>query len=166
MVGSGQVQEPHKGCFGRFGTPVPVGRSAAKVYRYSEVQAGPLGDRQERPSTREEYRRSPGQGLRSDHPRGAKPKGGASGSRPKTPCGRKAIPSGVNLETEARRAGLTLRAAELPLSQRYAGFSRLKGRGSLRERKPPKGESHERRRCETEPARDSREQAVKRVTKP
>jgi hypothetical protein len=166
MVGSGQVQEPHKGCLGRFGTPVLVGRGAAKINRYSEVRASSLGDYQSWPSAREEFRRSPGQGFRSDDPRGAKPKGGAGGCRLKMPCGRQAVLAGVDLETEARRAGLPLRAAEIPLSQRYAGFSRLKGRGSLRDRKPPKGESHERRRCETKPARDSREQAVQRVTKP
>jgi hypothetical protein len=32
-----------------------------------------------------------------------------------------------------------------------------KGCEVFREVKPPKGESHERRRCETKPARDSRE---------
>jgi len=166
MVGSGQVQEPHKGCLGRFGTPVLVGQGAVKIDRYSEVQAIPWGDYQGWPSTREEFQGSLGQDLRSHDPRGEKPKGGAGGCRPKTPCSRQALLAGVNLETEALRTGLTLRAADLPLSQRYAGFSRPKGRGSLRERQPPKGESHERRRCETKPARDSRAQAVKRVTKP
>jgi len=116
MVGSGQVQEPHKGCLGRFGTLVLVGQGAVKIDRYSEVRATPSGDYQGWPSTREELRRSPGQGLRSDDPRGAKPKGGAGGCRPKMPCGRQAFPAGVNLETEARRTGLALRAADLPLS--------------------------------------------------
>jgi len=37
---------------------------------------------------------------------------------------------------------------------------------TFREVKPSKGESQERRRCETKPARDSREETVKRVTKP
>lgn len=37
---------------------------------------------------------------------------------------------------------------------------------AFRERKPPKGESQERCRCETQPARDSRAKTVKRVIKP
>jgi hypothetical protein len=37
---------------------------------------------------------------------------------------------------------------------------------TFREEKAPKGESHERRRCETEPARARREQPAKRVAKP
>jgi hypothetical protein len=37
---------------------------------------------------------------------------------------------------------------------------------AFREVKPSKGESQERRRCETKPARDSREETVKRVAKP
>jgi len=37
---------------------------------------------------------------------------------------------------------------------------------AFREVKPSKGESHERRRCETKPARDSREETVTRVAKP
>jgi len=60
MVGSGQVQEPHKGCLGRFGTPVLVGQGAAKIDRHSEVQATPWGDYQGWPSTREESRGSLG----------------------------------------------------------------------------------------------------------
>jgi hypothetical protein len=37
---------------------------------------------------------------------------------------------------------------------------------TFREEKAPKGESHERRRYETRPARDRREQTAKRVAKP
>jgi hypothetical protein len=37
---------------------------------------------------------------------------------------------------------------------------------AVREEKAPKGESQERCRCETEPARVRRAKAVKRVTKP
>jgi hypothetical protein len=99
-------------------------------------------------------------------PRGAKPKGGAGGCRAKPPYGRKAILAGVDPETEACRAGLTLRRRQY----RYAnGTWVLRGRkagDTCGEREPPKGESQERRRCETKPARDSREQAVKRVAKP
>jgi hypothetical protein len=41
-----------------------------------------------------------------------------------------------------------------------------KGGDTFREEQAPKGESHERRRCEIEPAGNRREEAVKRVTKP
>jgi hypothetical protein len=37
---------------------------------------------------------------------------------------------------------------------------------AFREEKAPKGESQERSRCETKPARDRREETVERVTKP
>jgi hypothetical protein len=37
---------------------------------------------------------------------------------------------------------------------------------TFREEKPPKGESHECRRYEKRPARDRREETVKRVAKP
>jgi hypothetical protein len=40
------------------------------------------------------------------------------------------------------------------------------GRDTFRKEKAPKGESQERRRCETKPARNCREEAVKRVVKP
>jgi hypothetical protein len=36
----------------------------------------------------------------------------------------------------------------------------------LRVEEAPKGESHERRRCETKPAGDRREETAKRVAKP
>jgi hypothetical protein len=38
--------------------------------------------------------------------------------------------------------------------------------GTFREEKPPKGESQERCRYETRPARSCREETVKRVAKP
>jgi len=51
MVGIGQVQEPHKGGLGRFGTLLLVGRGAAKIDGYSEVRVGPSGNWQGTPST-------------------------------------------------------------------------------------------------------------------
>jgi hypothetical protein len=92
--------------------------------------------------------------------------GGASDRRPKSPCGRQALSEGANPATEVRQAGLTLRRQKYCRAQRYVGSSQLKDCEILREGKPPKGESHERRRCETKPARDSREHAAKRVAKP
>jgi hypothetical protein len=100
------------------------------------------------------------------NPRGAKPMGGASDRRLKNLCGRQALSEGLNPVTEALQAGLTPRRQKycrangkrVPLSRKAAEI--------LREVKPPKGESHERRRRETKPAGDSREQAVKRVAKP
>jgi hypothetical protein len=46
------------------------------------------------------------------------------------------------------------------------GPSGRKRLDTLREEKAPKGESQERRRCETKPARARREQAAERVAKP
>jgi hypothetical protein len=84
--------------------------------------------------------------------------GGAGGRRLKNPYGCKALPGGVDPETEARQAGLALFSGRKQCrangmwvpSSRKAAETFWKG-------KPPKGESHERRRCETKPARDSRE---------
>jgi hypothetical protein len=44
--------------------------------------------------------------------------------------------------------------------------SSAKAASTFREEKAPKGESHERRQCETKLARARREQAAKRVAKP
>jgi len=107
MVRIGQVQKPHKGCPSRLALRCRSGEGVVKVDRYSEVRAYSSSDRQGEPSTWEESWGSPGQGLRNQTLEGQKPKGGAGGRRPKTPCGDKAIPAGSNLETEARRAGLT-----------------------------------------------------------
>jgi hypothetical protein len=46
------------------------------------------------------------------------------------------------------------------------GRRRGNASGAFREEKAPKGESHERRRCEISPARVRREKAVTRVIKP
>jgi hypothetical protein len=91
------------------------------------------------------------------NPRGAKPKEGAGDRRLKTPFGRKALSGGMAPEIEACQAGLTLRRQRnCQANGRWVRLGR-KVLESSRKGKPSKGESQERRRCETEPARDSRE---------
>jgi hypothetical protein len=102
----------------------------------------------------------------AEDPRGAKPMGGASGRRLKNLCGRQALSEVMNPVTEVRRAGLAFRRQKYCRANGKWVPPRRKLGEILREGKPPKGESHERCRCETKPARDSREQAVKRVAKP
>jgi hypothetical protein len=60
---------------------------------------------------------------------------------------------GKNPETGARWAGSTLRRRKYCRAKRYVGSSRRKRLDTLREGKAPKGKPHERRRCETKPAR-------------
>jgi hypothetical protein len=83
--------------------------------------------------------------------------GGASGRRLKNLCGRQALSEDMNPATEARQAGLApWRQKQCRANGKWVPSRRKLGE-ILREGKPPKGESQERRRCETEPARDSRE---------
>jgi predicted nucleic acid-binding Zn ribbon protein len=55
---------------------------------------------------------------------------------------------------------------EYDREKRYVGASGWKRSDTFREEKAPKGESQERRRCETEPAGVRREETVERVAKP
>jgi hypothetical protein len=93
--------------------------------------------------------------------------GGASGCRIKTPRDRQALSGGANPGTATRQAGLAPSGGRNTAGTNgtWVPSGRKAGK-AFREGKPPKGESHERCRCETKPARDSREQAVKRVAKP
>jgi len=159
------VQEPHKGCLGRLALRWRSGgarRRSIDTLRCRPVPRAIASSGQARERSLGEVRaRSP-----RTNPRGAKPRGGAGGYRLKTLFGCKAVPGGMNPETEARRADLALwRRKNRWANGRWVLPSRNAGETS-RERKPPKGKSQERRRCETKPARDLREQAAKRVTKP
>jgi hypothetical protein len=73
---------------------------------------------------------------------------------------------GRSPETAAREAGMPLRRRVQSREKRYVGAFRRRRLDTLREGKAPKGESRERCRCETKTARDRREKAVMRVTKP
>jgi len=168
MLRSSQVQGPHEGCFGRFPHfGVAVGRSGAKADRYSETPTSSVSNHQNPQSVREEARRSPGSRLSSQTLEGQTPweAPAVAGLKPRVVARhsrevRAQQPSSV-------RPVWRLRAAEILPGATVRGFAsgRKAGRAS-REGKPPKGESHERRRCEIKPARDSRAQAVKRVIKP
>jgi len=74
---------------------------------------------------------------------------------------------GQSPEAAARWAGSPPSAAGSPTGETARGSDR-RGNASatFREEKAPKGESQERRRCETKPARARREKRVKRVAKP
>jgi hypothetical protein len=73
------------------------------------------------------------------------------GSKP----GNRALPGRPEASAEGTTAGKTVR-----------GSFQTGTPGNLARAMTPKGESHERCRCETEPARDRRAKIVKRVTKP
>ena len=68
--------------------------------------------------------------------------------------------------TAACRAGSSLRRREQRQVQTVGGSFPAETLEYPMGGQAPKGESHERCRCETEPARDRRAKAVKRVTKP
>jgi hypothetical protein len=73
---------------------------------------------------------------------------------------------GQNPGTALRRAG-PHSGAGIPAKKTVGGFFRSRNEAdTFRKENAPKGESHERRRCETKPARNRREEAVKRVPKP
>jgi hypothetical protein len=83
-----------------------------------------------------------------------KPKGASGGWRTKPPSGRKGLSGGKDPEAAACWAG--------PLPECDGKTGRRNGKwvgsggnapGAVREEKAPKGESQERCRCETEPAR-------------
>jgi len=141
MLRNGQVQEPHKGCFGRC------------VLRYA------LGKEKQRPidtlsrrrirrviaRTREAGERRPGE-VRGKAfaagPRGANPMGGAGSRRLKNPYGCKALSEGTNPETAARQAGLALLSGRDNAGSTVCGFLtaerllRPSGRGNLRRVNP------------------------------
>jgi hypothetical protein len=93
-----------------------------------------------------------------EHPGRAKPMGGSSARRAKPPNGRQGLSGGLK----------TQKPEPVGPAYRFGGgnndgwngmWVHLGGNApdTFREEKPPKGESHERCRCETEPARDRRE---------
>jgi len=152
----GQVQELHKGCPGRPALRCSVGRGEAKADRDSET---PVNSSHAR--VHEACERMPGEVRVKAFvagPRGAKPMGGAGGRRTKPPGDCRALPGGKNPGTEVCQAGLTRTRRKYCQTRRYAGSAHVERREAPPGRdKPPKGESQERCRCETEPARDSRE---------
>jgi hypothetical protein len=101
------------------------------------------------------------------YPRRMKPKGASSDCRAKPTGYRQGLMGGRDPGTAARRAGPSPRWREYRLGKTVGGSFRP---GNLPEAscegKASKGESQERCRCETQPAGDQREQAVKRVAKP
>jgi len=166
MIRHRQVQKPHKGGFGRHPLRWAFGRGQARVERDS-VASADRGERSLRPAKRErgDWEKSWSRPSLAC-PREAKPMGGAGDRRLKNPCGHKALLGGAIPETEACRAGLTLRRRRNCQANGRWALPGRKIADAFRKGKPSKGESQERCRCETKPARDSREQAVKRVAKP
>jgi len=90
-------------------------------------------------------------------PKRAKPKGASSSRRVNTRPAARDSRKGKNPETAARRAGPSPRRRDHRREKRYAGASPRKREDTFRKEKAPKGESHERRRREKEPARARRE---------
>jgi len=159
------VQKPHKGCSGRDVLRCISGkakREPIETLRRRRVRRA-IARICEACERRPEEIQAKAFAAR---PREANPMGGASSGRAKTPCGCKALSGGMNPATEVRRAGLALRRQKHCRTNGTWVRFQLKGCKTSREVKPPKGESQERCRCETKPARDPREETVKRVAKP
>jgi hypothetical protein len=112
-------------------------------------------------------REHPGQGLRRTYPRRAKPKGASSRRRVNRSLRVKGLPEGQ----KPRSRGLPGRPSASAVGETGGKTACGSGCGgnaaaTFRQEKAPKGESHERRRRETKPARARREEAATRVTKP
>jgi len=105
------------------------------------------------PSAWEEVGRNPAKALVGD-PRRVKPKGAPSGSRAKHTRAARNFRKGQNPGTVVCRAGLMLRIGYTAGRNGRWVLPGGNAPDTFREEKAPKGESHERRRCETKPARD------------
>jgi hypothetical protein len=103
----------------------------------------------------------------SEYPRRENPKGASSGRCANPTSVAKDSRKGQSPETAAYLGRPIAPAAGAPIGETVRGSVRSVMRlDTFREGNAPKGESHERCRCETKPVRDRREENVKRVTKP
>jgi hypothetical protein len=159
-----QVQEPYEGYRVRR-RGLPRGRRGeANVDRYSGAPAarasGRVAKRVRGVRAKARARRSP-QTLE-----GRKPKGASSCWRPKPTPATRDSREGQSPETAARRAGPLLRSGSN--GGRNGRWVLPDGNvpATSREEKAPKGESQERCRHETRPARARRAETAERVTKP
>jgi len=106
--------------------------------------------------------------FRLESPKRAKPKGAASLRVINTDPPTRDFRKGRSPETAARWAGpARFVGPGSPTGETVRGCDRRgDAPATFREEEAPKGESQERRRCETKPARARREQGAKRVAKP
>jgi hypothetical protein len=100
------------------------------------------------------------------YPGRRKPTGVSSGGCAKPTCLRRNLRSGSKPSNRSLSGRLAASAVGRTAGQTVGGCFRSETSGYLTGDKAPKGESHERCRCETKPGRDRRDKAVKRVTKP
>jgi hypothetical protein len=99
------------------------------------------------------------------NPRRAKPKGATGDVRAKSPVRRKGLRQGSNPRNRGFSSRPLLRRGNIE-QPTVRGVSRMETCVYLSAGESSEGESQERCRCETKPARTQREQTVKRVAKP
>jgi len=118
-------------------------------------------------SAREEAGRNPGRGLRRRTLEGRNPWEHPPWRRPKKPFTRPGLSRGRNPRNRSLRGRPYATASGSPAGQTVGGTVWVVTlRTPRREPHAPKGESHERCRYETRPARDRREKTARRVAKP
>jgi hypothetical protein len=143
------------------------GSGQAMADRHSAAQsASRLGGRAGK-RVRGDRGDNPDQGLRPQCPRRAKPRGASSRRRVNRPSADQGLLEGQKPRSRGRPGRLTASAVGKPGGEN--GTWVHPGRNdpeTFREEKAPKGESHERRRRETKPARARREETARRVAKP
>jgi hypothetical protein len=105
--------------------------------------------------------------LSREYPGRGKPREGTSSHRVKRPADCQGLPEGLKPSNRPLSGRPGASAAGIPLGGNgrwvHPGGNALE---TFRKGKPSKGESQERCRCETKPARARREETVKRVVKP
>jgi len=156
--------ETPEGCSSRspWATAGEVGAEQAPIETLGRRRPG---DKPRRRSAREEAGRNPRRGV-CGTPRGAKPRGASSGPCANTTPGRQGLPEGAKPRNRGLPSRPSLRCGYTGRRNGQWGLPPGNGMDTFRKEKAPKGESQERCRCETKPARDCGEKAVKRVTKP
>jgi hypothetical protein len=165
MFRVGPVRKPYEGCpppacgqpRDRGGTKLELIETVGRRAVGPQGSAGKARDRRLGEIPTQAPAASPGR---------VKPRGASVGRRAKPTAGLRDLRQGQSPGTAACRAGPARERTGTTAGETVGGFIRVETPGDLSAGQAPKGQSQERRRCETKPAGDRREQAVKRVAKP
>jgi len=168
MHGIERVRKPYEGCLDclrDLSRRASSGQASAD--RYSEAHVAAVLRNRPPLSAREDAGRNLREGVRPACLGRANPRG-ASGGRQRSSRGRRKGRSDGSIPgSRGRSRRPAVSTAGAVIGETACGAV---GRGNaaapVRAEKAPKGESHERRRHEIEPARDRREQTAERATKP
>jgi len=149
------VRKPWKGRLAHLPVLAREGprKDEARADRHSGAPVRSVGHRH----PDEVRERSPGEiptRLSRASPRREKPKGASSGRRPKPTSGRKGLPEGAKPRNRGPQGPTFCFGSWFTCGRNGRWVRPIRKRAdAFREEKAPKGESQERRRCETEPAR-------------